>query len=138
MQTVMMFRLLVVASLVLGLIGAFLDTIVPGVIPKVLEDAYKVYTDTDEGWGTAVILGVAAIGLLVAGIAATVGLLQLKRWSRSLALWVTIGAFATHPLIGVTLQSGWAFVLTEVSTAMWGAVLAMAYYSELKTHFEVV
>jgi hypothetical protein len=40
-----------------------------------------------------------------------------------------------HPVLGVSLQSGWAQLLLDVSTLLWGAVIAMSYVSSLRERF---
>jgi uncharacterized transporter YbjL len=109
---------------------------IPSLVPKTLSDAYDTYVSADIDWLSPIILGIAAFGMAIAGIMGTIGLFLLKRWSRSLMLVVTVGAFACYPFLGAMVQSGWAYMLIEVSMTMWGAVLAMAYFSELKIHFE--
>lgn len=134
-RTVVVFRVLIVASFAAAVLGALVDVIVPNLLPKGLEDAYDAYVDRDLEWTSMLIAGAASLVVFVGAIAATVGLLLLRRWARRLALLMTVLAMPIYPLLGPTIYSGWASMLVESSMVMWGAALAMAYYSELAVYF---
>lgn len=136
MKQIPIFRSVILGSICLAILGEFLDFFVPGTLPPALEDAYAAYSVQDVEQSLALVLGVLALLMAMAGIALTLGLLLLKPWSRSLALGVTILSCALYPLFGLTLYSGWAFLLVQASTLLWGMALAMAYFSDLKVHFE--
>lgn len=137
MNTLKIFRLFLAASIVLAVMGAFFDTLVPDIIPRAIDDAYIEHVATDRSQSWLALAGVVSVGWAMAGIAAVVGLLRLKRWSRRLAFWVTVTGLALMPILfGVSVVSGWSYMLGELSTSLWAAALAMAYFSELKTHFE--
>jgi hypothetical protein len=40
-----------------------------------------------------------------------------------------------HPLLGPSMQSGWAQLLLEVSSLLWGAVVAMSFVSSVSARF---
>jgi len=133
---VTMFRALLIISIVLSIIGAFIDFIIPGLLPESLSSAYEAYAATEASMPAIIIAGLASIVLMVVAVIATVGLLVLQRWARSLALWSTVVSFLMYPLLGAMLQSGLAVMLAYIAMALWGAALAMAYYSDVKSHFQ--
>jgi urea transporter len=135
-RTVAIFRTLIVAGVGIGILGASIDLIVPGNIPDVLNDAYETYIAEDPAVTTALIVGLITLFVLAAGITSTIGLLLLKPWSRRVALWTTLVSLLTYPALGAMIFSGWATMLLEASMALWGAALAMTYFSELKPRFE--
>ncbi len=77
-----------------------------------------------------------AVLLLVPWVAAFVGLLRLKRWGRALALYVTALSLIALPTFGPTLTSGLETAFVEAAAMCWGAVLALAYFSDVREHFE--
>lgn len=143
-RTLTVFRAVIFASLAFGLAGHIVDIAIPWLIPEGLLEAYETHgpfqepiEDTLTTNAMALFaLGAFAIGLLGAGVAAAVGLLLLQRWARTLALWVTIIGLGVTPFFGVVLYSSWTMALFDTSTTLWGAMLAMAYFSELKVHFD--
>jgi uncharacterized BrkB/YihY/UPF0761 family membrane protein len=77
-----------------------------------------------------------AIGLLFAWLLGVVGLLFFKQWARSLSMWVTLLGLASHPFIGPSLYSGLESTFLEATALLWGAILALSYYSEISNRFE--
>lgn len=133
---VAVFRTLIVVSLVLALAGAIVDFVFPGLVPEPLSKAYEAYAESESSMSLMVILGGMSIFLLVLAVVSTVGLLVLQPWARPLALWSTAVSFAINPFLGVVLQSGVSLMLIDLSMVLWGAVIAMTFYSDLKVHFE--
>ncbi|TAG79630.1 MAG: hypothetical protein EAZ24_05730 [Burkholderiales bacterium] len=88
--------------------------------------------DAENEWA----LIVFAVLMLVAWIAAFVGLLLLKRWGRTLALYITALTLIASPTFGPTLSTGLETALIEAAAIYWGAVLAIAYYSDVRGYFQ--
>lgn len=131
------FRLLIIISLVVAVLGSMLDALMPGLLPAELARAYEsVEIIENQALPSVLLMLVALVLLLVAGLVATIGLLFFKPWSRSLALWTSVLAVLAYPLLGPAVYSSWAYMLIEVSMITWGAVLAMAYYSEVRSQFD--
>ncbi|TAG03242.1 MAG: hypothetical protein EAZ30_10300 [Betaproteobacteria bacterium] len=72
------------------------------------------------------------IALFLAGF---VGLLMFKPWGRTLSLCMTVVLLLVYPLFGPTLMTGLESALLEAAALTWGAVLALAYYSEVSVKF---
>jgi len=84
------------------------------------------------GWATVVFL----LGLLIAYVFAIIGLFNFKSWSRPLAFTVTVVGFACHLLVAPTLESGFDNLISEASATIWGAILSIAYFSEISSRFK--
>lgn len=137
MNQVTIFRVLVVTSIVMGVLGASVDPFVPGLLPTVLEDAYETYVATEEVTVSHVLtLGGLVLVMLIGGVAGLIGLLLFKPWGRQLSLWLSVLAMLSYPFLGPVVYSGWAAMLAETSMVLWGAALAMAYFAEIKVRFE--
>jgi hypothetical protein len=131
------FRFLVVTSSAAAVLGACLDSFVPGLLPTALEDAYDAYAAAEEPSVSYLLaLGGLSLVLLICGVAGTIGLLLFKPWGRLLSLWVSLLAALSCPFLGPAVCSGWTTMLTEASMMLWGAALAMAYFAEVRLRFD--
>jgi hypothetical protein len=78
------------------------------------------------------------VGFIVLGIVyfiCFIGLFFFKKWARAGALYSTVMSLCLYPFFGVSVMSGWAVALDEASMVLWGAVLAIAYFSPLQSQF---
>jgi hypothetical protein len=132
--SVKLFRGLILASVLTGFIGGLIDMIIPGLIPEPLAKAIDSLPDTP----LPAIVGAGALVVITFGgtVAAIVGLYFFQPWSRTLAVSMTLLTLLFYPLLGVSVQSGWASLLLEISTTLWGAVIAISYVSSLSARFE--
>jgi urea transporter len=132
--SIVFFRAVILASVGLGLIGSFIDAIFPSLIPTPLQTAFDALPDTP----TPALVGAGALVIVTFGgtIVAIAGLLSFQPWSRTLAVSMTALSLLFYPLLGVSMQSGWAQLFLDLSTTLWGVVLAMSYFSSLSTHFK--
>lgn len=86
--------------------------------------------------GNPWISGVLLFCLAAAFLVALVGLFGFKRWSRPLSLTVTVaGILFGNSLISPSPSSGLENVLSEASATLWGAILAVAYFSGISARF---
>lgn len=133
MTAVSLFRSLLIASVVLGCIGGFLDLIFPSLIPPSMATAFEELPPPSS----LALFGAGALVLITFGgaIASVIGLYLFQPWSRQLAVWMTALGLLFHPLFGVSMQSGWAQLLLDISSVLWGAVLAMSFVSSLSERF---
>lgn len=131
--SIVLFRGLLVASVVTGLAGSFLDVAFANLIPAALNDAFEALPPPQM----LALFGAGVLFLITFGgiIATVVGLYLFQPWSRQLALWMTALGLLFHPLFGVSLQSGWAQLLLDLSSLLWGAVLAMSFVSSVSSRF---
>ena len=136
-NTLTVFRVFIVASFVTAFLGATIDLFVPSLIPAELSAAYDAYSSEVPSLVLIIAVGILSVVVMVGAIASSIGMYLLKRWSRRMALWTTLLALPMYPSLGPVLYSGWAEMLLTVSVTLWGAVLAMAWYSDLHTHFEL-
>jgi hypothetical protein len=127
------FRSLIIFSVLLDIASAAVDAIVPNLIPSSLTQAYE-NVPTPAISGNPLWLALLVVLLLMVLVSAF-GLLFFKRWARMLSLYTTGFVFVIYPFFGITLASGWANAFTELSATIWGAVLAIAYFSSLSERF---
>jgi len=127
------FRILLVVSTALFIAAALADDLVPPVFSEELAAAYaKKEAWVDTNFWPAVALAVLLGGSTVAGL---IGLFFFQRWGRSLSLCSSIGVFVVYPALGPSLTSPLAGALDEASSLLWGAILALAYYSQVSDRF---
>jgi hypothetical protein len=132
-SSVLLFRGLLLTSVVTGLLGLFLDLLFPSLVPESMTAAFDALPPSSG----LVLFSASVLFLITFGgsIVAVIGLYLFQPWSRPLALWMTALGLLFHPLFGVSLQSGWARLLLDVSSVLWGVVLAMSYVSSLSDRF---
>jgi hypothetical protein len=133
-MTITRFRVYLIASALLA-IAAVATVFLPDGYSSVLADAYA---NEPPSWlfeNEAVAIGVGITTLVIA-IVGFVGLFLLKRWGRAVSLGITVLSFPVYLLTGPTLSSPLEAMLTDASTLVWGACLALAYYSPVAARFD--
>ena len=80
--------------------------------------------------------GVLLMGLTIAYVIALVGLFGFKHWSRPLALTVTALGIVANLFLPPSLSSGIESVLSDTISTLWGAILAVSYFSAISARFE--
>jgi hypothetical protein len=114
--------------------------IVAGFFPSYsaeLSAAYKSEPDTwlmSNIWLAAGILGVLVLALLFALIG-LIGMFRFKTWARTLSLYSTLIIYVLRPFLGTLLLSGLQDALLDASTLLWGAILAVSYFSPVSARF---
>lgn len=134
-SSVSLFRGLLIASIALALLGSTIDQQLPQLIPATVLNAMKELPKPTD----AVLLVSAALTLITFGgiIGSIIGLYQFRPWSRELAVTMTLLQLGFYPLGGVWVQSGWTAMLMDLSSTLWGAVIAISYVSSLSKRFAV-
>lgn len=82
-------------------------------------------------WAAGAVFGAFA----VAWVVGLVGLFRFRPWGRSISLYSTLAGLAVYPFLGNSLSSAWEDVFYESSMMLWGAILALAYYSPVSARF---
>ena len=129
------FRALLIASLIFSALGAVIDTVFPGLLPEPFSKALQLQDEAIAGPWVYALLALALL-LLAALVASVVGLYLFRPWSRPLAVGMTIVAVVLVPFFGAVAESGIASAAMELSSLLWGAVLAVAYFSPLAETFK--
>lgn len=117
-----------------SVLTAMFAGLVPGGYSTGLSAAYEVepYWLAEASLVVVIPIMLLIIGALVVG---AVGLYLFKSWGRSLSFWLTLTAMPVTIVAGPTLTSGLESALWEISTLLWGALLALAYYSPVADSF---
>ena len=131
---VMLRRALAVLILAVG--AAAIDLLLPGLTPTALTAALENEPLHSIFDNTALAL-LVFVPLAVAMLAGLVGIFLLKEWGRALSLYSTVLGFGLYPFLGASVSSSWSSALSEASTMLWGAVLAIAYFFFLEGRFSV-
>jgi hypothetical protein len=124
-------RVLIVAVILLPILGATIDTLVPGLLPPELA-AYS------ESRLEAPMTALEYLFLALAGplLVSAVGLWLFKPWARWLYTAVTAAAFLLAPFDPPWIGSSVASTFNDLATFCDGAVLALIWFSELRRRFE--
>jgi hypothetical protein len=127
------FRVLVVGSVGCMLFALLLSFLTESLLPAE-HQLYLQRRAAETGERDLAMLSLG-IPVLVLGLVSALGLFRLWAWARVLAVIVTAAFVALTPLVGVIVDSGWVGMFSEISTLLWGAVLAAAYWSPVSAHF---
>lgn len=79
---------------------------------------------------------VALVAFVPAWLTGLVGLFFFKRWARTLSLYLTLAGIFITPFFGASLYSGLETSLFDMSTTVWGGILALSYFSPVSCRFE--
>lgn len=126
-MTASRFRLMLAVYCVLFIAGIVVSFI-PGGYSQELTNAYAnepAPAWMDHFWPFLGIVAVLLIGMLVS----YVGMFFFKSWARTLALVTTIISIALIPFSGPALSSAAEQALFEISSILWGMILALAYWA---------
>ena len=94
------------------------------------------YDNEPEPWLLQSWIGWTVIGgFAVAWIAGLIGLFYFKPWARSLSLYSTLAGFLLFPLSGPSLYSAIELALADGASILWGAILAISYFSSISERF---
>ncbi|MBJ7575460.1 hypothetical protein [Luteimonas sp. MC1828] len=84
-----------------------------------------------DSWLANCIMG----GFLLAWLAGLAGLFFFKTWARSLSLCSTLASFLISSYMGASLYGALENALFEASSIIWGAILALSYFSPVSDRF---
>ena len=140
-MTVRRFRALLGAIIALVVLLMVLITLrMTGVMGKGMSEALHEATMQEalahfENTFLLITVLIAGLFLLVWGLAGCVGMLLMRQWGRSVALWISIPTTALCLLVGPLTLPALDYTLTVLSCMLWGACLALAYYSPVASEF---
>jgi len=129
------FRAVVILPAMTSIIGLIASTASEAHLPATLRDYLEAQRSAEltlREW----IAFALFIPLLLAAVASVVGLLRFSNWSRPLAVVQSALSIFLLPLIGPTVESGTVTALFQLSAVLWGAVLALAFWSPAAAWFE--
>ena len=140
-MTVQRFRALLGATLALVALLVLLSVLrMTGVMGRGMSEAlYE--TSLQEGAvqfeNTFLLIAmlVAVLFLLVWGLAGCVGMLLMRQWGRSLSLWITLPTTAICLTFSALTMPALDYTVLVLSCMLWGACLALAYYSPVASEF---
>jgi hypothetical protein len=131
--SVILFRGLIIAHVVTAFLSVAIDHRFPGLVPLALLRTLNELPKPEIEMALSLnLLGFLGLALK---LAATAGLYLFKPWSRGFAVSMTLLSVISYLLFGVQVKSGWALMLFQLSSVLWGAVLAISYVSSLSRRF---
>lgn len=73
--------------------------------------------------------------LAIGSLAGLAGMFMFKSWARTFSLVFTVLGLVLLPLMGTSVVSWLDSLLAELCAMIWGAILALAYYSSVSKLF---
>ncbi|MDB5746734.1 MAG: hypothetical protein JWP72_1582 [Massilia sp.] len=74
--------------------------------------------------------------LFIATAATTIGMWLFRRWARTLSLWLSVLLLPLTLLAGPILEAPFESMFNDLSMVLFGAMMAVAYFSPLSARFE--
>ena len=124
------FRYLLIGSLLCQFAAVIVDFFFPHLVPESLYDAQlQAAANTFASKESLRTIIIIAIVVVSCEILAFIGMFMFKRWARTLGfVLVPISALGSV-IIGFDVTSGWVAAFREISLVLWGAALAVSYFS---------
>ena len=129
-----LFRTLMLASLGLSILAFVVDSTIPALVPEPLRLAEAVYWN-EMATGSFTFRMSLLIAYVIVSLVALVGLYFFKPWARTATLVLSGLLLLIAPALGHVVLSGLAQGLAEIALMLWGAVLALAYFSPISERF---
>jgi formate-dependent nitrite reductase membrane component NrfD len=134
-MTVGYFRLLVVVSLIIGIIGGTVDLVFPALMPEPIQQAQELQNSA-LSMARVFFVGGLAFVLLILLIPCFYGLYMLRPWAPRLSLIVSVLSLVVVVASGTYAQSGLALAMSYLGSNIWGAVLVIALCPPFNAHFK--
>ena len=132
--TPQLFRAMMLASLGLSILAFVIDITVPALVPEIVRFAEEQYWNGSSTAGLVFRITLLVV-YVVASLVAFVGLYQFKPWARTANLVLAALMILVAPAMGHVVLSGLAQGFGEIALFLWGAVLALAYFSPISERF---
>ena len=132
-----LFRRILIAAEIFGLMSLFLDIFIPDMVPADLREARALYFTSVQHTSMEFALELLLLAvLLIGGLISTVGMYLYKPWGRRYSLWLSLLAMLAAPFQGPIVRAAWPNAFAEAGMLLWGATLTMAYFSDACHLFE--
>ncbi|ARU04430.1 hypothetical protein CCO03_06850 [Comamonas serinivorans] len=133
--TAFSFRVLLVASCVLGVLSGCLDFFMPELVPAALH-ADRVAIEASRADSYTLPMGAVALLALGGVLIAIYGLYTFRRWAPWLNLAMTGVGLVLTVAVGPGVQSGWALALLMLSSYLWGALVLASFGGVYRAQFQ--
>ncbi|MDQ1834904.1 hypothetical protein [Massilia scottii] len=133
-MTVFRFRLLLSLYIILCLAQAAAGWYSSYLISPAMQAAWEAEPDSWDVANLPLSLSIL-LPLAIGSFAGVIGMFTFKSWARSFSLYFTAAIIIVLPFSGPWLFSWLDYTLVEITAMVWGAVLALAYYSPVSSQF---
>lgn len=127
------FRALILVYVVL-IVASGISAFLPGGYSQALSDAFDNEPTPLFLENLWLLLGLG-VPFALAGLAGLYGLFMIKRWGRLLSLYTTVAGLVFLPFFGPSLYGGLQTALSGAASMLWGAILALSYFSSIGASF---
>ncbi len=128
------FRILIICYVVSLIVVAIETQYFPAQVSDELSVVYAKEAIQPLVSSPAIFLVLSVIAL-VAIVAPPAALFFFRKWGRWSGLCATAAMFVALPFLGPSLTSGFGTAVSQLSAMLWGAILALAYFSSVRSDF---
>lgn len=75
------------------------------------------------------------VPLAIGSLAGLAGMFLFKSWARTFSLVFTVAGMIMLPFMGTSVLSWLDYMLVDMAAMLWGAILALAYFSPVSSLF---
>jgi len=138
MPATSLFRIILIAGLVITLIGVIAGFTLSDTLPQALQDhlAQKSNADGEITNGEAISFIAALLLILILLPISTIGLWKFKSWARTLYVVLAVGFIPFYPVIGSVVRNGWEAMFIDTSLILEGVLLAMMFTGKVSEKFK--
>ena len=118
-------------------VGLVVSSIVAAFYPDYSQNLAAAYEAEPTTWlfGDSWLALAALASLFLIFVVGLVGLFNFKAWARALSLYSTLASLLLFPFAGPSLFGGLESTLGEAAAMLWGAILALSYFSPVSNRF---
>ncbi|MDQ1921319.1 hypothetical protein [Massilia pseudoviolaceinigra] len=133
-MTVFRFRLLLSLYIILCIAQPAVGWHFSHLIPPAMQAAWEAEPHSSDVANFPLSLSIL-LPLAIGSFAGVIGMFTFKSWARSFSLYFTVAIIIVLPFSGPWLFSWLDYILVEITAMVWGAVMALAYYSPVSSQF---
>lgn len=122
------YRVLCAASFLIPTLGIIADFSLDP-LPAELTGLYDKYRLNWPLTAKEIAASVAGVLYLIAEVAALYGMLRFRQWAPKFSIWVTVAGTVIVCFLGPVLMSAFSYSTGSLGSTLFGAALAMAFYS---------
>jgi hypothetical protein len=125
-------RILIVAEIGLGILGGVVSLLTASLLPESLRAFSEAKSQVEQSLVTLRV----AFPVIILSLVSSIGLFFFWRPSRILYLISSVLGLLLAPFLGPYVDAGWGRALEDAALVVSGVILALVYFSPLKSFYE--
>ena len=136
MNSKTLFRTILVASIVFGILSAVAGITLQTTLPYELQ-SYLAKKEASTSNAGIIAVIVALVIVLPACIIITIGVWRFRRWARTAWVILTVAGVVITPFLGEFIMNSWEIMFFDISSSLAGVLIAMMFLEPIKSAFGI-